>query len=159
MNCGFTTYSGNPYKIDKSGMLNFSDVRSVEAYNDVDDITCEFVVSGVDLHGYNYMYVDWNNHRKYYFIELRSGLKAGMTRIVARCDVLYTYKSAILESPAVLNRTSDGSKGMTFPFLKDNRVTTLAQTEFSSFSLASNIISDTEFVYVGVLQKIASVPN
>lgn len=154
MTCKFATYTGNPKKINKT--LSFTKECSISAYEDVDDLTCDFIILGTDLHGYNYMEVDWNGHTKYYFIGPRIGMQGGKTRIRATCDVLTTYKDAILGSPAVLNRTSDGRDGFTFPFLKDNRVTTLAKTEFSSDRIVSNVIGDIEYVYVGILQKTPS---
>lgn len=150
----FGTYTGNPKKILKT--VTFGEAITISAWEEIDDLTCDFILDGAGYHGANYMKVDWNGTEKFYFIESRTGMTGTRTKIRAVCDVLYTYRTTIISSPAVLNRTSYGSSGLTFPFLKDNKVTTLAQTEFSSNRLASNIISDTEYVYVGVLQKVAS---
>ena len=152
----FTSISSVPEKVVKSPSWPET-AQTIEAWEQIDDLTCDFVLAGSGYHASNYMQVSWNGTVKYYFIESRSGLPGSRTRIRAVCDVLTTYSATIRSAPAVLNRTSDGGTGMTFPFLPDNRVTTLAQTEFSSNCLATNIISDTEFVYVGILQKVASV--
>lgn len=151
MTCKLATYTGNPKKIRKS--VTFSKECTISAFEEVDDLTCDFIILGTDLHAYNYMEVDWNNHIKYYFIELRGGMQGGRTRVRAICDVLTTYKNPVLASPVVINRTSDGRDGFTNPFLKDNRVTTLSKTSFSSWNIVNNVIGNMEYVYVGILQK------
>lgn len=154
----FGTYTGNPDDISKN-MTWGETVTTISAWDEIDDLTCDFILDGAGYHGNNMMKVDWNGTVKYYFIESRTGMPGTRTKIRATCDVLYTYASTIKNAPAVINRTQYGEKGLTNPFLKDNRTTTLAETEFSSDRLASNIISDTEYVYVGILQKVPSTAS
>lgn len=140
-------------KITKTPQFG-SDVP-ISAYEEVDDLTCDFILDGNGYHGYNYMQVTWDTGRvKYYFIESRSGMPGDMTRIRCVCDVLRTYQATILASPAVLNRTSD--QKYTDTFLKDNQITTRAVTELDAAAIKEDVISDTEYVYVGILQKVAS---
>ena len=149
----FATTTESTKKITKTPSFG-ADVP-ISAYEEVDDLTCDFILDGHGYHGYNYMKVTWDTGRvKYYFIESRTGMPGDMTRIRCVCDVLRTYRAAILASPAVLNRTSD--QRYTDTFLKDNQITTRAVTELDAAAIAENVISDTEYVYVGILQKVAS---
>lgn len=149
----FATSEESTKKIKKTPQFG-TDVP-ISAYEEVDDLTCDFILDGHGYHGYNYMQVTWDTGRvKYYFIENRTGMPGDMTRIRCVCDVLRTYKDTILASPAVLNRTSD--QKYTDTFLKDNQITTRAVTELDAAAIAENVISDTEYVYVGILQKVAS---
>mgnify|MGYP003287704226 CR=1 FL=1 len=151
----FTSYDGDPTTVNK-GLSFTGEGTTINAWDQIDDLTCDFIMDGAGYHASNMMKVSWNDTVKYYFIEQRTGMPGTRTKIRATCDVLYTYAETIKNSPAVINRTQYGEKGLTNPFLKDNRTTTLAETEFSSNLLASNIISNTEYVYVGILQKVPS---
>ena len=148
----FATSDYSTKKITKAPIFG-TDV-TISAYEEIDDLTCDFILNGHGYHEYNYMKVSWGARVKYYFIESRTGLPGDMTRIRCVCDVLRTYQAAILASPAVLNRTSD--QNFTDTFLKDNQITTRAVTELDAAKIAENVISDTEYVYVGILQKVAS---
>jgi len=149
----FATSDYSTKKITKEPIFG-ADV-TISAYEEVDDLTCDFILDGHGYHGYNYMQVTWDTGRvKYYFIESRTGMPGDMTRIRCVCDVLRTYQATILASPAVLNRTSD--QKFTDTFLKDNQITTRAVTELDAAAIAENVISDTEYVYVGILQKVPS---
>jgi hypothetical protein len=150
----FATYEGSPKKVYKT-ISSWSEEKTISAYEDIDDLTCDFILDGSGYHGYNYMRVVWGEVVKYYFIELRTGMRGNMTRLRGVCDVLTTYQGAVGSASAVINRTSDKDHGD--PMLKDNKVTTRSVTELDSTLLASNIVSDTEYVYVGVLQKVPSV--
>lgn len=150
----FATWDGSPKKVFKSiSSWPVSD-KTISAYEDIDDLTCDFILDGAGYHGYNYMRVSWGEMVKYYFIESRTGMKGNMTKIRGVCDVLTTYQSAVGSAPAVINRTSD--EDLIDPMLKDNKVTARAVTELDSTLISSNIVSDTEYVYVGVLQKVPS---
>jgi len=148
----FATSDYSTKKITKEPIFG-ADVP-ISAYEEVDDLTCDFILDGHGYHGYNYMQVTWDNKVKYYFIESRTGMPGDMTRIRCVCDVLRTYQATILASPAVLNRTSD--QRFTDTFLKDNQITTRAVTELDAAAIAEDVISDTEYVYVGILQKVPS---
>lgn len=149
----FATWGGSPKKVVKS-INSWSEEKTISAYEDIDDLTCDFILDGAGYHGYNYMRVDWNGKVKYYFIESRTGMKGNMTKLHGVCDVLTTYQVSIGNSPAVINRTSNGNYND--PMLKDNKVTTRAVTELDSTKIIENVVSDTEYVYVGVLQKVPS---
>lgn len=148
----FATSEESTKKITKTPTFG-SDVP-ISAYEEIDDLTCDFILNGHGYHDVNYVKVSWGTRVKYYFIESRTGMPGDMTRIRCVCDVLRTYQAAILASPAVLNRTSD--QKFTDTFLKDNQITTRAVTELDAAAIAENVISDTEYVYVGILQKVAS---
>lgn len=147
----FATYTGNPKKIKKA--LTFGDPVTISAHGAIDDLTCDFIINGT-LFGANYMQVDWNGQTKNYFIEQRIGQTGTMTRIRCTCDVLATYQTTILSAPAVIRRTSDTAYVDTF--LRDGFVTTRANTEIDAAVIAENIIADTEYIYVGILQKVPS---
>lgn len=148
----FATYTGNPKKIKKA--LTFSEPVTISAHGAIDDLACDFLVNGASLFDANYMQVDWNGQTKNYFIEQRIGQTGTMTRIRCTCDVLTTYQAAILEAPAVIRRTSDTAYVDTF--LRDGFVTTRANTEIDAAVIAPDIIADTEYIYVGILQKVPS---
>lgn len=149
----FTTYSGNPKKINKT--VTFSgDGATIKAYETIDDLTCDFILNGHGYHGTNYMKVSWDGVVKYYFIERRSGMTGDMTRITATCDVLFTYASDITSSGAILNRTSNGN--YVNSLLRDSKVTTLSGAVPSSVKLVSDVLDDQEYYYVGILQGTAS---
>jgi len=150
----FAIYDGSPKKVYKS-ITSWSDEKTISAYEDIDDLTCDFILDGAGYHGYNYMRVEWGSQVKFYFIESRTGMKGNMTKLRGVCDVLTTYQEAVGSAPAVINRTSN--KDHADPMLKDNKVTTRSVTELDSTRLVSNVVSDTEYVYVGVLQKVPSV--
>lgn len=148
----FATYTGNPKKVKKA--LTFGAPVTISAHGAVDDLTCDFVVNGAALFDANYMQVDWNGTTKNYFIEQRIGQTGTMTRIRCTCDVLKTYQTAVLSAPAVIRRTSDTRYVDTF--LRDGFVTTRANTEIDAAVIAPDIIADTEYIYVGILQKVPS---
>lgn len=150
----FATYGGSPKKVYKS-ISSWSEEKTISAYEDIDDLTCDFILDGSGYHGYNYMRVEWNGTVKYYFIESRTGMKGNMTKLRGVCDVLTTYQDAVGNAPAVINRTSD--KDHNDPMLKDNKVTTRSVTELDSTLIVPDVVSNTEYVYVGVLQKVPSV--
>lgn len=150
----FATWDGSPKKVFKS-ISSWPLEKTIEAYEEIDDLTCDFILDGAGYHGYNYMRVSWGEMVKYYFIESRTGMTGNRTKLRATCDVLTTYQGAVGDAPAVINRTSDGNHND--PMLKDNKVTTRSVTELDSTLISSNIVSDTEYVYVGVLQKVPSV--
>lgn len=150
----FAIYDGSPKKVVKT-ISSWSTDKTISAYEDIDDLTCDFILDGAGYHGYNYMSVSWGEVVKYYFIESRTGMRGNMTKIRGVCDVLQTYQSAIGSAPAVINRTSD--ENLIDPMLKDNKTTARSVTELDSTLISSNIVSDTEYVYVGVLQKVPSV--
>ena len=149
----FTTYSGNPKKVNKD--VSFSgDGKTISAYETIDDLTCKFILDGHGYHGVNYMKVSWDGNIRYYFIENRSGLTGNRTSITASCDVLYTYASNIKNASAVLNRTSNNT--YVNSRLRDSQVLTLSGAIPSSLYLVNNILDDTEYYYVGVVQAQAS---
>lgn len=150
----FGTYTGNPDNVSKT--VQWGADITISAWDQIDDLTCDFILDGAGYHGTNMMKVNWNGTTKYYFIESRSGMTATRTKIRATCDVLYTYAQTIKDSPAILNRCSNDVENILNPMLKDNKVTTLSETEFDSWAVNPNTIGGEEFVYVGVLQKLAS---
>lgn len=150
----FATITENPKKIKKSVPLSGSPI-TISAWNAIDDLTCDFILDGSGYHDENYMQVDFPGITKYYFIDRRAGMPGNMVRLTGTIDVLTTYTSTILAAEAVINRTSDPN--FIDPMLKDNKVTTRSVTELDSTLLLSNVISDTEYVYVGVLQKLPSL--
>lgn len=156
----FGYYYGNPKLVNKA-MKEFSAPYDIKAYDEIDDLTCSFVLGGSGFHRYNYMRVTWPNGPdgsdgmvKYYFIERREGMPANMTKITATCDVLYTYASRINGAAAVLNRTSN-TKYVNF-LLKDNHMTTVSKTVLSS-KRSEKITDNEEYFYVGVIQNKASL--
>lgn len=54
--------------------------------------------------GFNYAYIP--EFKRYYFITNCSSFRAGLTVITMTVDVLYTYKEAILNSNAIVTRSS-----------------------------------------------------
>lgn len=148
----FTTYSGNPKKVNKSVTFE-GEGTAIQSYETIDDLTCDFILNGHGYHGTNYMKVSWDGVIKYYFIEKRSGMPADMTRITATCDVLYTYANEVNNAEAVLNRTSNGV--YVNSLLRDSKVLTLSGAVPSSIKLAE-ILSDREYYYVAVLQSAPS---
>lgn len=149
----FGYYYGNPKLVNKA-MDEFGAPYDIKAYEEIDDLTCSFVLGGSGFHRYNYMRVTWPDGMvKYYFIERREGMPANMTKITATCDVLYTYASRINNAAAVLNRTSN-TKYVNF-LLKDNHMTTISKTVLSS-RRSEKITDNEEYFYVGIVQNKAS---
>lgn len=157
------TCTCNPKTIfkDQEGKITWDSNNlniNVSAWKEINDLTCEFILDGAGYHGKNYMQVHWSDIDKYYFIEKREGLTGNMTKITATCDVLYTYRGAISGSAAVINRTSWSTDEITDFMLRDNKVTTTSKTIISSENLHNvDAISNTEWYYVGIVQKEASV--
>lgn len=158
------TWKGNPKVLVKDGSETYGSVfwasetlnLTVSAYEEIDDLTCDFILNGHGYHSYNYMEVDWGGTTKYYFIEKRSGMTGDMTKVRCTCDVLYTYSAEILNASAIINRTSWTTDTITDFMLRDNKVTTTSRTIISSEALQENVIGDQEWYYVGVVQKLAS---
>ena len=156
----FCVYTGNPKRISK---LQWGDAGwttgeiTISAWEEIDDLTCDFILDGAGYHGYNYMAVDWNGMIKYYFVEQRTGLPSNSTKIRGTCDVLSTYRKQIYNAPAIINRTSWNTKNTCDPMLRDNKVTTTSKTIVSSEEVQKNIIGNQEWFYVGVLQSAPSV--
>lgn len=158
----FTTYTGTPKLISKlkwetAGWLTAP--IEISAWEEIDDLTCDFILDGAGYHAYNYMAVDWGNIVKYYFIEQRTGMTGNRTKIRATCDVLSTYRTQIFNAPAVINRTSWNTGETCDPMLRDNKVTTTSRTLVSSEEIKKDIIGNQEWFYVGVLQKSPSEGN
>lgn len=148
----FATYLGLPKQIDKYPVWEGS--YDIKAYNEIDDLTCSFVLGGSGFHNYNMMRVTFpGNLIKNYFIEKREGMPGNMTKITATCDVLSTYAAAIHEAPAILNRTSN-TNYVNF-LLKDNQKTTISKTILSS-KRSEKITDNEEYFYVGIIQNKAS---
>lgn len=156
----FCVYTGNPKRISK---LQWNTAGwatgeiEISAWEEIDDLTCDFILDGAGYHAYNYMAVDWGNIVKYYFLEQRTGLPANMTKIRATCDVLSTYRNVIYRAPAIINRTSWNTGETCDPMLRDNKVTTTSKTIVSTEPVQTNIIGAQEWFYVGVLQSSVSV--
>lgn len=158
----FCVCTENPKRISK---LQWTDAGwytapiEISAWEEIDDLTCDFILDGAGYHGYNYMAVDWNGMIKYYFIEQRTGLPSNSTKIRATCDVLSTYRKEIYNAPAIINRTSWNTGETCDPMLRDNKVTTKSKTLVSSEEIKKDIIGNQEWFYVGVLQKSPSEGN
>ena len=150
INAYFGTYTGNPKKVKKTVTLSETAIP-IQAYDEIDDLTCDFVLAGSGYHGYNYMKVEFPNHTKYYFIEKRAGVAGNMTKITATCDVLYTYTNSIINASAVLNRTSNGT--YVNSLLRDSKVSTLSGAFPSSKILIPNVLDNQEYYYVAILQN------
>lgn len=158
----FVVCTENPKRISK---LQWNDAGwytapiEISAWEEIDDLTCDFILDGAGYHGYNYMAVDWGNIVKYYFIEQRTGLPSNSTKIRGTCDVLSTYRKQIYNAPAIINRTSWNTSETCDPMLRDNKVTTKSRTIVSSEEIKKDIIGNQEWFYVGVLQKSPSEGN
>lgn len=156
----FCVYTGNPKRISK---LQWGDAGwatgeiTISAWEEIDDLTCDFILDGAGYHAYNYMAVDWNGTIKYYFVEQRTGLPSNSTKIRGTCDVLSTYRTEIYNSPAIINRTSWNTGETCDPMLRDNKVTTTSKTIISTEVLEPDIIDNQEWFYVGVIQADYSV--
>ena len=149
----FATYYGLPKQIYKTPVWEGS--YDVKAYNEINDLTCSFVLGGSGFHSYNMMKVTFpGGLTKNYFIEKREGMPGNMTKITATCDVLSTYSSAILTAPAILNRTSN-TNFVNF-LLKDNQKTTISKTILSS-KQSEKITDNEEYFYVGIIQNKSSL--
>lgn len=153
-------YSGSPKTVDKSVEWDQAADAAIpiSAFEEIDDLTCDFILNGHGYHGKNYMEVSWDNVVKYYFIESRTGMSGDRTKVRGVCDVLSTYKTSIQGAEAVINRTSYSTVDTYVdPMLRDNKVTTTSRTVVSSEVLQENIIGDQEYFYVGIIQNAASV--
>lgn len=151
MTCKFKTITDYGNKVFKDVATGWSEALTINSYEEVNDLTCDFLVTGTSLHGYNYMQVDWGGHTKYYFIEIRGGNKGGMTMVRGKCDVLTTYHNAIYNSPAVIGRTNNGSK--INMYVRDDRIPITSLTAMSSKRLGNVINANSEeFIYMGVWQ-------
>lgn len=153
-------YSGSPKKVDKS--VEWDQAANapinISAFEEIDDLTCDFILDGHGYHGKNYLEVSWDNVVKYYFIESRTGMSGDRTKVRGVCDVLSTYKTSIQGAEAVINRTSYSTVDTYVdPMLRDNKVTTTSRTVVSSEVLQENIIGDQEYFYVGIIQNAASI--
>lgn len=152
-------YSGSPKKIKKNVTWDQAPGAEIQisAYEEINDLTCDFILDGHGYNNKNYMEVSWDNGVvKYYFIESRTGMPGDMTKVRGVCDVLTTYQSTVLDAEAVLNRTSYSTKNLVDPMLRDNKVTTTSRTVISSEVIQENIIGNTEWFYVGIVQNMAS---
>lgn len=158
----FVVCTENPKRISK---LQWGDAGwytapiEISAWEEIDDLTCDFILDGAGYHAYNYMAVDWGNIVKYYFIEQRTGLPSNSTKIRGTCDVLSTYRTQIYNAPAIINRTSWNTSETCDSMLRDNKVTTKSKTLVSSEEIKKDIIGNQEWFYVGVLQKSPSEGN
>ena len=154
-------YSGSPKTVEKSVTWDQTTQTAItiSAYEEINDLTCDFILEGHGYHGKNYMEVTWNSGVvKYYFIESRTGMPGDMTKVRGVCDVLSTYKTSIQGAEAVINRTSYSTVDTYVdPMLRDNKVTTTSRTVVSSEVLQENIIGNQEYFYVGIIQNAASI--
>ena len=158
----FVICTENPKRISKLQWNDggwYTGEIEISAWEEIDDLTCDFILDGAGYHAYNYMAVDWGNIVKYYFIEQRTGLPSNSTKIRGTCDVLSTYRTQIYNAPAIINRTSWNTGETCDPMLRDNKVTTKSKTLVSSEEIKKDIIGNQEWFYVGVLQKSPSEGN
>lgn len=143
-----------PYdKVDKAGTLStLSGLPWIEikAWDQIDDVTCEFIVSGFN-HTHNYMEVDWGDTiYKTYFVNKRTGMPGNMVKLTCEIDVLTTYGDIIRRSPAVIARTNN-SAFVNF-YQRDEKVPTLSTTDISTKNFGSAILPSPaqEYIYAGI---------
>lgn len=139
---------------------NLGSEITIDATGTVDDVECKFVLSGSDYYKSNYMEVKWpevTGFSYYYFITKRESLPGNRTLLTCELDVLYTFSSIILESPAVLARTSN-SEYVDF-FVRDTKVPIVSTTQISTKNFGQPILPNDaqEYIYVGIWQNSKAV--
>ena len=97
-------YIGEKNKINKS--VSFSVTLSGTLRESSDVINPSIIIeSPVDaVCGFNYAYIP--EFKRYYFIQNCAAYRADLTILSLAVDVLFTYKETILNSPAVIVRSS-----------------------------------------------------
>lgn len=104
MTIQLANYNGEKNKINKQVSFAASLPGTLREGSDVvnPSIMIEAPVDAVC--GFNYAYIP--EFKRYYFIQNCSAFRAGLTILTMTVDVLYTYKESILNSPAIIVRSS-----------------------------------------------------
>lgn len=153
------TTSAYPNEVVKTANLS-QDWFPVNPTGTVDDLTCDFILDGgaSSFIGKNYMAVKWGTTKEYYyFINKKTSMPGNRTLLTCELDVLHTFSSIILESPAVLARTSN-SDYVDF-FVRDTKVPIVSTTQISTKNFGQPILPNDaqEYIYVGIWQNSKAV--
>lgn len=109
MTINLAHYDGEKNKIQKDISFSVSIPGTLREGSDVVNPSI-MVESSVDaICGFNYAFIP--EFQRYYFIQNFTAFRNNLTIITMTVDVLYTYKESILNSPAIIcrsSRTGDG---------------------------------------------------
>ena len=102
-------YDGEKNRIQKNVSFAVSIPGTLREGSDVVNPSIMIESSADAVCGFNYAYIP--EFKRYYFIQNCTAFRAGLTILTMTVDVLYTYKESILNSPAIVvrsSRTGDG---------------------------------------------------
>lgn len=110
MTIQLTSYNGEKNRINKEVSFSAQFEGTLREASDVVNpaILIEAPVDSVC--GFNYAFIP--EFKRFYFIQNCTAFRSGLTVINMAVDVLYTYKSSILNSPAVIVRSSKAGDGI-----------------------------------------------
>lgn len=97
-------YTGEKNKINKQVSLSYSKDGVLRESSDVMNPSIIIEESPDVICGFNYAYIP--DFKRWYFVENVAAYRAGLTIISLSVDVLYTYKETIMNSPAIIARSS-----------------------------------------------------
>lgn len=143
--------------VDKAA--TFGNPITVEATGSINDIDCQFVLNGSGFFTSNYMKVRWPDCEfdYYYYINKRESMSGNRTLLICELDVLKTFADIIVESPAVIARTSNPAY-VNF-FVRDNKVPIVSTTQISTKNFGGAILPEQaqEYIYVGIWQTSKAI--
>lgn len=109
MTIQLASYDGEKNRIQKQVSFTVNLEGTLRESSDVVNPSI-LVESPVDaICGFNYAFIP--EFQRYYFIQNFTAFRTGLTIITMSVDVLFTYKESILNSPAIIvrsSRTGDG---------------------------------------------------
>lgn len=117
MNIHLGYYNDEKNRINKNVSFSIDIPGTLREASDVVNPSIMIEASVDAVCGFNYAYIP--EFQRYYFIQNCTAFRNSLTVINLTVDVLYTYKESIMNSPAVIVRTSkvSGEK----PALPDER--------------------------------------
>lgn len=103
-------YDGEKNRIQKNVSFAASIPGTLREGSDVVNPSIMVESSANAICGFNYAFIP--EFQRYYFIQNFTAFRTGLTIITMTVDILYTYKESILNSPAIIVRSSKTGDGI-----------------------------------------------
>lgn len=156
MNADFYTISCPKDVINKTGELGAATQKTIHAYEAVDDLTANIIVSP-SVANCNYVKLTITGKDRYYFVVSRETMTGDRCMLTLEEDVLMTWKDVVMTTPAIIRRSNIGSsKDFTsdIPLLSFSRI---SEESDAAFEYGDN--SDLCFVIVSASQSATAAED
>ena len=98
------TYTGEKNKVNKKVSWDWSNSGTLKEGSDIINPAILLEAYADEVCGYNYAYIP--AFKRWYFIQNTESFRSGLTVVTMTVDVLMSYKEAIMNSTAIITRSS-----------------------------------------------------